>query len=444
MTVHSKDGTTWLTKLDRIGELSAQNQGMVFNNIGHLISADMLKEQYRRLDRNKAVGIDKVTKKAYGQQLDENINELLKRVRRGTYKPKPARITGIPKEDGSTRPLAISCFEDKLVQLASSTILSKIYEPLFLPCSYGFRPGRSCHDALRALTAAVFPNMNGAIVEIDIRKYFNTIPHQVLMKLLRKKISDRRFLRLIEVLITAPIIEGKQQERNVRGCPQGSIIAPILANIYLHHVIDEWFETIKHAHLRGGADLIRYADDMVFTFERPEEAERFYRVLPKRLAKYGLELHIDKSQVIPAGLGCAQRAHREGKRLPTFKFLGFTCYWGKARKGFWRLKYKSRGDRFTAKLKGLRKFLWNNLNAKHPTVILKMVIRVVRGWINYHNISDNERIVDAFRRHCMRIIFKWFNRKGRRHPMRWDRFNRIMKTVGFPQAGKTVSMFQTR
>jgi len=181
---------------------------------------------------------------------------------------------------------------------------------------------------------------------------------------------------------------------------------------------------------------------MAFTFERQNEAKRFFNVLPKRLAKYGLQLHKEKSQVIPSGLGSAQRAQREGKRLPTFNFLGFMGYWGKSRKGHWRLKFNSRKDRFSAKLKGLRKFLWNNLNARHSGNILKTVIRVVRGWLNYHNISDNAHMVEAFRKQCMRIIFKWFNRKGRRHPMRWDCFNRKIKAAGFPKAGKTISMFQ--
>lgn len=220
-------------------------------------------------------------------------------------------------------------------------------------------------------------------------------------------------------------------------------MSPVLANIFLHHVIDEWFEAISHSHLRGRVELIRYADDMVFTFERQVEANRFYQVLPKRLAKYGLELHTDKSRVIPAGHICAQWAHRKGKRIPTFKFLGFTCYWGKTRKGFWRLKYKSRGDRTTEKLKGLRKFLWNNLNTKHQNDVLKTVNRVVRGWINYHNISDNAHMVEAFRKHSARTIFKWVNRRGRRHPMRWSSFNCKMKAIGFPKAGKVVSMFPT-
>lgn len=442
MTVHSKDRESWLTKLERIGALSAANKELVFNNIGHLINADMLKEQYRQLDGKKAVGIDNVTKASYGETLDENIKALIQSIRRGTYKPKPARITEIPKEDGSTRPLAISCLEDKLVQLAVGTILGEIYEPVFLPCSYGFRPGKSCHDALKALNAAVFPNMNGAIVEIDIRKYFNTIPHKELMKLLQNKISDRRFLRLIEVLIKTPIKDGKQVVVNTCGCPQGSIISPVLANIYLHHVIDEWFEAIKDSHIHGRAKLIRYADDMVFTFERQAEAKRFYRVLPKRLAKFGLELHADKSQVLPAGCGCAQKAQRQGSRIPTFNFLGFTCYWGKSRNGkFWRLKYMSRRDRFTAKLKGLREFLWRNLSTKRTKIILETVIRVIRGWINYHNISDNSHRIEAFRKQVMRTIFKWINRKGRKRPMRWDRLNKVLNAMNFPKAGKVISMF---
>src|SRR3990167_3447925 len=193
------------------------------SSLGHLIHVDMLKELYRELDGKKACGIDKMTKIDYGKCLDENINKLIIRIRRGTYKPKPARITEIPKEDGSFRPLAISCFEDKLVQLAVNKILCKIYEPLFLPCSYGFRPGKSCHDALRKLNKATFRNWDGAIIEIDIQKCFNEIPHQEMMEFLQRKISDRRLLRLIEVLMKMPIIQGENVTINTRGCPQGGL-----------------------------------------------------------------------------------------------------------------------------------------------------------------------------------------------------------------------------
>lgn len=443
MTVLSNDGQSWLTKLERLGEKSACDKQLVFNNLGHLLNVDMLKEQFHRLDRNKAVGIDGVTKAAYEENLDENVKTLIRLIRKGTYKPKPAKLTEIPKEDGSKRPLAISCLEDKLVQLAVSHILGRIYEPLFLPCSYGFRPGLSCHDALRALQQSTYRNWKGAVIEIDIRKYFNTIPHSVLLELLRNKISDRRFLRLIEILITAPIMEGKQITRNRQGSPQGSILSPILANIYLHHVIDEWFENIKQTHIRGRAELVRYADDMVFTFEAKREAERFYEALPKRLGKYGLEMHTDKSQLLAAGHIAAYQANQSGGRLPTFNFLGFTCYWGQSRNGYWRLKFTSRKDRFAMKLKGLRNFLWSKLNADR-TQTLKITIKVIKGWINYHAISDNRRRIRQFIQQCKRTILRWFNRKGGRHPMSWEKLNRILKTFGYPENWKTTSMFQSR
>lgn len=441
MTVHSEDRQTWLTKLDRIGNLSASNKDIVFNNIGHLITEDMLKEQYQKLNWRKAIGIDGVTKATYGENLEGNIKSLITRIRRGAYKPKPARKTEIPKEDGSTRPLVISCFEDKLVQLVISTILTKIYEPLFLPCSYGFRAGRSCHDALRVLNKATFKNQNGAIVEIDIMKYFNTIPHKVLLEILNKKISDRRLLRLIDVLITSPIIEGKHKSPNRAGCSQGSILSPVLSNIFLHHVLDKWFDTIKHTHIRGYAEEIRYCDDMVFVFEKESEAKRFYKALVKRLNKFGLEIHEEKSSVLPAGHVPALRANKERKRLPTFSFLGFTCYWGKSRKGFWRLKYTSRRDRFTMKLKSMRQFMRRNLNAENSNDLLKQVIRVIRGWINYHGISDNQRRVNQFLQESERIIFWWFNRRGRKRPLTWEKFKLILKAIGFPRNWNTISMF---
>ena len=441
MTVHSKDRKTWLTKLDRIGELSALNRKLVLNNIGYLINADMLKEQYQKLGWKKAVGIDKVTKECYGKKLNENVTHLIQRIRRGTYKPKPARIVEIPKEDGSTRPLAISCLEDKLVQLGVSTILTKIYEPLFLASSYGYRPGKSCHDALRALNKAAYKHSHGAIVEIDIRKYFNTIPHRVLMKLLRKKISDSRFLRLIEVLITAPIQEENVVKANSKGCPEGSIISPILANIYLHYVIDEWFNSVKKTHLKGNAELVRFADDMVFAFEQQDDAKRLYRALPKRLAKAGLIMHEAKSQCLSAGRLIALKAEQQGKSLKTFNFLGFTCYWGKSRKGFWRLKYTSRKDRFASKIKAMWTFLRRNLNTPSTFYTVKQVIRVIQGWVNYHAISDNQRRVEQFLTKSKKLIRKWLARRGGRGHISWSKTARLLKATNFPFRWKVSPMF---
>lgn len=334
MVVHSKDDKLQRkTKLERIGELAEKQKETVFNNLGHVIDLDLLRECYRRLDGRKAKGIDGVTKEVYGLRLEDNLQDLLRRIRKGAYKPQASKIVEIPKKDGSTRPLAISCFEDKVMQMAVSSILTKIFEPLFLPCSYGYRAGIDCHEALRTLLKHNDQNPNGSTVEIDLQKYFNSISHEILIRILQSKINDERFLNLVKKLIRAPIIEEGKVKLNVRGCPQGSIISPILANVYLHFVIDDWFYKIKATHLRGRAELVRYADDMVFVFQHQEEAEKFYKVLPKRLKKYGLELHESKSQIIASGSKAAEEARRKGERLPTYKFLGFVCYWGRSRSG---------------------------------------------------------------------------------------------------------------
>lgn len=443
MSVHSYDGSAWSTKLKRIGELSAQDRNLAFNNLGHLVSVEMLREMYRRLDGTKAVGVDGVTKEAYGTDLNRNLEFLLQRIRRGTYRPRPARIVEIPKEDGSTRPLAISCLEDKIVQLAVSTILNTIYEPLFLPCSFGFRPKLGCHDALKALSSVTFQVYDGAVVEVDLRKYFNTIPHGPLLEFLQRKIHDHRFVRLITVLLqTATIKADGTIEPNVTGSPQGSIVSPVLSNVYLHHVIDEWFSAISQTHLRREAWEIRYADDMVFVFRSVEDAERFYRALDKRLDRFGIEMHAEKSRLIPSGRTAAARAHAAGGRLPTYKFLGFTCYWGLSRNGkLWRLKVKSRSDRKRAKLKGLRKYLRQNLNTPDTPTVLNTVRAVVRGWVNYHAVSDNSRAVHSFVNDSRRILFRWFNRRGGRKPMTWSHFARLMDRIDFPKLKKLTPLF---
>jgi group II intron reverse transcriptase/maturase len=350
-------------------------------------------------------------------------------------------LVEIPKEDGSRRPLAIACFEDKLVQSAAKAILEKLYEPIFLGCSYGFRSNLSCHDALKALKAHTYKYRDGAVVEIDIQKYFNTIPQDELLKILKMKISDTRFLNLLKVLMQTPTMFEGVSTPNIIGCPQGSIISPLFANIYLHYVVDEWFNSTVKRHIGGRAEMVRYADDMVFIFEYEDDAHRFYNALAKRLNRYGLKLHVDKSQLLESGRDAAARAVRQGKRLGTYKFLGFVCYWGKSRKGFYRLKFKSRSDRFSEKLKGLRQFLWSNLNAKSRMFVIRRVIRTIKGWINYHAISDNDKMVKAFVLACKRLLFKWINRRGGKRRINWERFIRILTYGKYPVAWKIKSMF---
>jgi RNA-directed DNA polymerase len=279
------------------------------------------------------------------------------------------------------------------------------------------------------------------VVEIDLRKCFNSIPHGQLMDCLGKKIKDKRFLELIYRLLKAPILEGGRELPSELGCPQGSVVSPTLANIYLHDVVDVWFDGIKQSHVEGKAELIRYADDMVFVFQKKRDAERFYEVLPKRLNKYGLTLHEEKSQLIESGHTACERAHRRKERMPTYYFLGFTCYWGKSKRGYWRLKYTSRRDRFTTKLKGLKEYLRKQLTTRDTQSVLEHVVRVVKGWINYHGISDNQRRVKSFIEESQRILFNWNNRRGRKNPMNWKKFSRILEEIDFPRSWRTVSMF---
>jgi len=440
MAVQAADDNQKTTKLESIGRRAKQRKDTVFNNLGHVVDLDLLRECYRQLEGKKAVGIDGVNKATYGKGLEENLQNLLARIRRNGYKPKASRLVEIPKEDGSIRPLAVACFEDKLVQLAVSQILTKVYEPLFLRYSYGYRAGMNAHDALRALMKYSNQNPSGATVEIDLRKYFNSIPHAKLQEILREKITDRNFLKLVEKLIRAPIEVNGKSALNKIGCPQGSIISPILSNIYLHYVIDSWFEEIRKHHLRGRANEVRFADDMVFVFQHKEEAERFYKVLPKRLERYGLKLHDEKSHVILSGSKRAEEAAQRGERVPTYKFLGFTCYWGKSRNGRWRLKYKSRSDRFAGKLKGLRKHLKESLN-EETSVVLKRVKRIVAGWINYHAITDNQRRVSLFILLSRRELFRWINRKGGNRRMNGKRFGGLLKRMNYPNNFRVTSMF---
>jgi RNA-directed DNA polymerase len=441
MTAQTAGGNQKTTKLECIGKLARLKKDTILNNIGHALDTDLLGECYRELDGKKAIGIDGVTKEAYGKKLEDNLQDLLSRIRRHAYKPQASRLVEIPKEDGSTRPLAISCFEDKIVQLAATKLLTAIYEPLFLPCSYGYREGVNGHEALRALMKYSNQFRKGSTLEIDLRKYFNTIPHDKLLEILAKKITEKRFLKLVAKLIRSPVMANGKAEISKLGCPQGSIISPILSNIYLDHVVDNWFDKISKSHLKGATAMVRFADDSVFLFQRSEEAERFYKVLPKRLEKYGLQLHGDKSSLLKSGSREAQEAEARGERLKAYKFLGFICYWGKSRDGKrWRLKFKSRGDRFTEKLRGLRAYLKGSSNQETKETI-ERVKRVVVGWTNYHAISDNQRRVSSFLWESKKAILKWINRKGGKRGMNWAAFSKLLEETKYPQSFKTTSMF---
>jgi RNA-directed DNA polymerase len=324
MSTQHRDTKLLKTKLDRIERRSKEDRKAEFNNLGHVLSVNFLLRCFNRLDGAKAVGIDRMTKQDYAKNLIANLEDLMSRIRRGAYRPRASRIVEIPKSDGSTRPLAISCIEDKIVQLAVRDILEKIYEPHFMNFSHGFRPGKGCQSALVELNHNLISPGCGAVVDIDLRKFFNTIPHAHLLRLLRIKVKDERFLKLVIKLLRAPTLdaEGKLCANEV-GSPQGSILSPLLANIYLHYVIDIWFVWMMGKTPLWKGRVVRYADDAVFTFINLGIGKQFLKMLKERLANFGIALNEDKTRTIANGKLPAHIAASKGKKLETFTFLGF-------------------------------------------------------------------------------------------------------------------------
>ena len=414
------------TKLDRVEQRSRRDRGTVFNNLGYLINMEMLQECFGSLDGTKDV---------YGKNLVNNLERLLLRIRQGSYHPQASRIVEIPKASGGTRPLAIACFEDKIVQEAVKRIVERIYEPLFMDTSHGFRPRRDCHTALAALGRDLEKWECGAVLEIDLQKYFNSIPHGPLEEMLRAKISDERFLHLIIKLLKAPVLnEEGIAVRNEIGSPQGSILSPVISNIYLHHVLDTWFDWVNTSQFGGRASIVRYADDAVFTLRSTTDAERFKKQLVERLNEYGIKLHEGKTAVLASGRREAEQHERAGLRMPTFAFLGFLHVWGisvnrKTGKRFWRVKRRTCPIRFRKKLAGMKDHIRKH---RHEKDLILQVKRVVQGWLNYYAITDNAKRCSEFTCEVKRLLFKWLNRRSQRRSFEWDEFGRTLRKLAFP------------
>jgi group II intron reverse transcriptase/maturase len=390
------------------------------------------------------VGIDKVTKDEYGKDLEANLENLLKMIRQGSYHPKASRIHEVAKADGSMRPLAISCFEDKIVQEAAKQIVERIFEPIFLECSHGFRPNRSCHTALIALNRHLMSWNCGAVLEIDLQKYFNTIPHEPLIRMLKLKISDDRFLHLIIKLLKAPVQKSDGSlEQNEMGSPQGSILSPVLANIYLHYVLDLWFRHINNREYQGTGQMVRYADDAVFTFKTLAAAETFRKQLIERLSQFGIAINEAKTQAIINGPRGVRACAKEGMRMPVFSFLGFLHVWGKGwnRKekiSFWRVKRRTCPVRFRKKLAAIQAYIKLH---RHDKVLVVRLKAIVIGYLNYFAINDNAKRVDQFIHQVTRMLFKWWNRRSEKRNLSWDKFAAILKKVNFPTSARFKNLF---
>lgn len=431
----SEPGTVF-TKQQRIAALAQQAPQMGFTSLNHHLDLLWLAEAYCLTRKDGAPGVDGQTAGDYGESLVDNLESLLDRAKSGTYRAPPVRRVRIPKGTGKeTRPLGIPTLEDKILQRAIVMVLEPIYEQDFLPCSYGFRPGRSAHQALEAIRQQVMGLGGCWLVEVDIRKFFDTLDHAQLRALLRQRVRDGVVLRLIDKWLSAGVLEDGELTYPEAGTPQGGVISPLLANIYLHYVLDVWFEGVVKPRLKGRAFLVRYADDFVMGFACEEDARRVLAVLPKRFGKYGLTIHPDKTRLVPFQRPASRPAEFDTPGVPapgSFDFLGFTHYWSRSKRGFWVVKRQTAGSRFRRAVKKIAE--WCRLNRHLPIEEqYGALAQKLRGHYAYYGgLIGNLRCLQRFRFEVTRLWRKWLSRRRRRGRWSWARLNRVLKELVLP------------
>jgi group II intron reverse transcriptase/maturase len=397
------------------------------------VNKEALKEQHEKQQKGKATGIDKITKEEYEENLEENLDKITRRMKTFSYRPQAVRRTYIPKANGQLRPLGIPAYEDKLVQGAMTGILNGVYEPRFLECSYGFRPERSCHQAIKEINKTIMTKKVGYIIDADIKGFFDNVDHKWLIKFLENDIQDKNFIRYIVRFLKAGIIEDLKYYESDKGTPQGGLISPILANVYLHYVLDTWFEKGIKPKLQGEAYLVRYADDFIIMLQYENEAKKVYEVLKKRLTKFGLELAEDKTRIIPFG--------RFKGTTETFDFLGFTHINGKTREsGKYVVKHKTSKKKMKAKKEAVKIWIKDNMH-KPISSIMETLKKKLAGHYNYYGISGNSKDIYKFYVYTKDRIYKTLNKRTQKNKMKWWQFNRIWEGFGIPQPKIKVSIY---
>ena len=416
------------TKLASIAQIARNDKDAQFCALAHLMNKNTLKEAFRRISNSASPGVDKVTKDEYAKDLDRNISDLHEKLKKDSYRPMPVKRKYIPKAGSKKlRPLGMPAIEDKIVQGTLVIILESIYEEDFLDVSFGFRKGKSQHDALKNLSKDIGIKKVEYIVDADIHGFFDHVEHHWMMEFLKLRISDRKILSLIKRFLKAGIMENGEYIKTEEGVPQGGSLSPLLANIYLHYVLDLWFTKVVTKHCKGETYITRYADDSVACFQYKEDAQKYYEALIKRLAKFGLEIAEEKTRIIEFGRFAERDAKNRGERKPeTFDFLGFTHYCGRSRKGRFKLKWKTSRKKFVAKVKEFNK--WMKENRHSPlSIIWNSINQKLRGHYNYYGVSDNWNNLLRFKGEIIKITYQWLKRRSQRSKLNWEKFNNIMK-----------------
>lgn len=413
--------------LQRIAKMAKESPELCFRTLAHHITPELLRLAAHRTRKDGAPGIDGQDGDDYLRNLDGNVQDLWQRLREGRYRAPAVRRVYIPKGDGKTRPLGIPTFEDKVTQRAAAMVLESIYEQDFLPCSFGFRPGRSAHDALHELREGLMRMGGGWVIDADIRDFFGSLDHAKLREILSQRVGDHSMMRLIGKWLKAGVLEDGQIHRSDLGTPQGGVISPLLANVYLHEVLDTWFERDVRPRLRGQAFLIRYADDFVMVFSERTDAERVLTVLGKRLAKYGLQLHPEKTRLLDF------RRPRGGVKPGSFVLLGFTHYWAASRRGYPVVKRKTAAKRLSRALRSIND--WCRRNRHLPLADQQATLaQKLRGHCAYYGLTGNSEALSRFRFWLVRLWRKWLCRRSHAARKPWTWFNRILEIYPLPPA----------
>lgn len=431
------------TKLTLITKRSIHNPQEKFTSLKHLLDEEYLKECFKELKGKKASGVDGKTKEEYSEvEIDNAIKEVITKMKAKKYHPKPVRRVFIKKANGKQRPLGIPTIMDKTVQLAIKKILEAIYEPHFLENSYGFRPKRNCHQALKAVHTMVATKPINWIIDVDIKGFFDNVDHHWMIECLNERISDPNFRSLIIKFLKAGVIEVGKYEKTNKGTPQGGILSPLLANIYLHYVLDMWFEKVEKKRINGYTEIIRYADDFIIGAQTKVEAYQILKDLKERLKKFKLEVSVEKTGIKEFGKYAQQNSKNRGKRkADTFDFLGFTHYCSKSRKGNFLMKVKTNKSRQSRALKEMNDWLKKIRNQMKAKQIWIRLASKMRGHFNYYGISSNSRSINSFNHQTRKLVFKWMNRRSQKQSFNWEEFDRYTKLYPLPKPSLVFNMY---